>query len=193
MMMNLVLKNWLENISRRSFMGYKYGDIDVINKWRKILAKPSKDIRELVLHHYQRNCNVIGATCSSIGVERADRIGNTSFYRNYQRIFPHQNDPDQPVSFTTVIQDESSKATPAELIQPFIYGKRAIVIGDHRQLPPMLDQEEIENVEEYVKTLKSFFFLFPFSFFSFILSSNCYTLKQSGLFRLLHALVASRF
>lgn len=143
---NLVLKNWLDNISRRSFMGYQDGDIDVINRWRKILAEPSREIRELVLHHYQRNCNVIGATCSSIGVERADRIGNTSFYRNYQRIFPHQNDPDQPVSFTTVIQDESSKATPAELIQPFIYGKRAIVIGDHRQLPPMLDQEEIENV-----------------------------------------------
>ena len=53
------------------------------------------------------------------------------------------------IEFTTVIQDESSKATPAELVLPFVYGERAIVIGDHRQLPPMLDKEEFEETLEY--------------------------------------------
>jgi superfamily I DNA and/or RNA helicase len=52
-----------------------------------------------------------------------------------------------------VIQDESSKATPAELVLPFVYGKRAIVIGDHRQLPPMLDQEEFEDTLEFADAM----------------------------------------
>ena len=32
---------------------------------------------------------------------------------------------------------------------PFVYGHRAIVIGDHRQLPPMLDKEEFEETLDY--------------------------------------------
>lgn len=54
----------------------------------------------------------------------------------------------QILSFTTVIQDESS-TTPAELVLPFAYGNKAIVIGDHRQLPPMLDKEEFEDTLEF--------------------------------------------
>lgn len=45
--------------------------------------------------------------------------------------------------FNTVIQDEASKATPAELSLPLVYGEKAVVIGDHRQLPPNLDREDI--------------------------------------------------
>ena len=32
---------------------------------------------------------------------------------------------------------------------PFVYGHKAVVIGDHRQLPPMLDKEEFEDTLEY--------------------------------------------
>lgn len=42
-----------------------------------------------------------------------------------------------------VVQDEASKATPAELSLPLSYGKKSVVIGDHRQLPPNLDKEDI--------------------------------------------------
>ena len=45
--------------------------------------------------------------------------------------------------FNTVIQDEASKATPAELSLPLVYGEKAVIIGDHRQLPPNLDREDI--------------------------------------------------
>lgn len=54
------------------------------------------------------------------------------------------------ISFTTVIQDESSKATPAELALPLVYGKKNIVIGDHRQLPPMLDKDEFKNTLDFL-------------------------------------------
>ena len=35
------------------------------------------------------------------------------------------------------------------MVLPFVYGHRAIVIGDHRQLPPMLDKEEFEETLDY--------------------------------------------
>lgn len=35
------------------------------------------------------------------------------------------------------------KATPSELSMPLVYGTKSIIIGDHRQLPPNLDREDI--------------------------------------------------
>jgi AAA domain len=49
------------------------------------------------------------------------------------------------LQFDTVIMDEASKATPPELILPLSFGKRSIVIGDHRQLPPMLHDKDFKE------------------------------------------------
>jgi hypothetical protein len=49
------------------------------------------------------------------------------------------------VHFDTVIMDEASKATPPELLLPLCFGKRSIVIGDHRQLPPMLNEKDFKE------------------------------------------------
>ena len=148
---NLILKNWLDNISNRSFYKTENGENEIITKWRNYLENPSKTLREIVYNRYIENANVIGATCSSIGDKRAgnaDFNGFTSFFHNYCEVFK-QKKKDAKIEFTTVIQDESSKATPAELVLPFVYGHRAIVIGDHRQLPPMLDKEEFEDTLNY--------------------------------------------
>lgn len=123
-------------------------DNDVMTRWKKVLSDPTKEIRELVYKNYVDNCNVIGATCSSIGDKKADGKGSTQFFRNFKEVF-NPNGRNVKIEFTTVIQDESSKATPAELALPFVYGNRAIVIGDHRQLPPMLDREEMESSLDY--------------------------------------------
>lgn len=148
---NLILKNWLSNISHRSFYRLDDDTNDVIVKWRNYLDNPSKVLREIVYNRYVENANVIGATCSSIGDKRAgeaDFNGFTPFFHNYCEVFKQKKGKSR-IEFTTVIQDESSKATPAELVLPFVYGNRAIVIGDHRQLPPMLDKEEFEETLEY--------------------------------------------
>lgn len=50
------------------------------------------------------------------------------------------------ISFDTIIMDEASKATPPELALPVLYGKKSIIVGDHRQLPPMIDGEEIKDI-----------------------------------------------
>lgn len=49
------------------------------------------------------------------------------------------------VQFDTVIMDEASKATPPELVLPLCFAKRSIVIGDHRQLPPMLNEKDFRE------------------------------------------------
>lgn len=49
------------------------------------------------------------------------------------------------VKFDTVIMDEASKATPPELLLPLCFGKKSIVIGDHRQLPPMLNEKSFRE------------------------------------------------
>lgn len=50
------------------------------------------------------------------------------------------------IDFDTVIMDEASKATPPELALPVLFGKKSIIVGDHRQLPPMIDGEEIKDL-----------------------------------------------
>lgn len=148
---NLILKNWMDNISNRSFNGSSSDDNEVIKRWHNYLLKPNRGLRELIYKRYIENVNVIGATCSSIGDKKAgngDFNGFTPFYHNYCDVFKQKKGRAR-IEFTTVIQDESSKATPAELVLPFVYGNRAIVIGDHRQLPPMLDKEEFEESLEY--------------------------------------------
>jgi len=149
----LTLLNWIDNIYNRAKISSEM-DNNILNLWLDILTKPTKEIRQIFYDSYVNNCNVIGATCSSIG-ERNTRNNPTSFFKSYCEIFGKINnltnkngaqytDYRGKLEFTTVIQDESSKATPAELSLPLIYGKKNIVIGDHRQLPPMLDKEEFK-------------------------------------------------
>ncbi|HPT01402.1 MAG TPA: AAA domain-containing protein [Bacteroidales bacterium] len=168
----LILQNWIDNI--RSRISQSELDKGIFELWLRLLTHPSKELRKIFYSNYLKYCNVVGATCSSIG-EKNTRGKPTSFYKNYCEIFgpnhfstnEHRfptNSSRNKIYFTTVIQDESSKATPAELSLPLIYGKKNIVIGDHRQLPPLLDKEEfilsfdylldrIDNVEERKKLL----------------------------------------
>ena len=148
---DLILKNWLGNISSRSFYRKESDGNEVIDRWRNCLTHPNKSLRDIVYNRYIEHANVIGATCSSIGDKKAENggfRGFTPFYHNYTNVFKQKKGAAK-IEFTTVIQDESSKATPAELVLPFVYGHRAIVIGDHRQLPPMLDREDFEETLDY--------------------------------------------
>lgn len=50
--------------------------------------------------------------------------------------------------FDWVIVDESGRATSPELLVPLLRGKRAVLVGDHHQLPPVLDHELSDTVLE---------------------------------------------
>ena len=161
----LILQNWIDNIIRRT--GNKDLGENICRLWNELLSNPKREIRQIFYDNYVKNCNVIGATCSSIGKYNQNlsdlfstdrKIVNipTRFYKQYCEIFGEkisytikdgtkkEKHSDVELKFSTIIQDESSKATPAELSLPLIYGKKNIIVGDHRQLPPMLDKEEFQ-------------------------------------------------
>lgn len=145
---NLVLNRWMMNIFSRS--KERLCDDKILKQWFDILYDLPSDIKVKVFEEYRTHCNVIGATCSAItdknysATQKFGKYIPSRFIKKYWSIYKtHANAPKTKLTFDVVIQDEASKATPAELSLPLSYGKKAIVIGDHRQLPPNLDKEDI--------------------------------------------------
>ena len=52
------------------------------------------------------------------------------------------------VTFDWVIVDEAAKATPAEVLVSLVAGHRFVLVGDHHQLPPYLDNETERDLRE---------------------------------------------
>jgi hypothetical protein len=77
------------------------------------------DLSEPSVRHYKLHANVVGATCSETG--KVDFYAGNGFNGK----------------FDLSIVDEVSKATPPELLLPALLGKRTLLVGDHRQLPPV--------------------------------------------------------
>ena len=100
------------------------------NDWEKTIKGfkerlDNEDAFKYDQEHYQQTyvnaCNVVGISCT-------DNMRNLSD-NGY-------ND------FDVVIIDEVSKATPPELLIPLMKARKAILVGDHRQLPPMFKEHE---------------------------------------------------
>jgi superfamily I DNA and/or RNA helicase len=69
--------------------------------------------------------DVVGATCNCINTNSAFR----------------------DVPFNTVIVDESGQIQLHNLIVPLSRGERAILVGDHKQLPPVVQQEITDELD----------------------------------------------
>ena len=153
-MQDNVVVHWLGNIASRVQRSDDVGLERVLENWRKRLKSPSLEDRKLFSETYIRSANLIGATGSSIG--KLNSEGKfTSFFRTYlnvyerDKVFPKINMKHCSgieISFDVVIMDEASKATPPELVLPILHSKKAVIVGDHRQLPPMVDGDEIKDV-----------------------------------------------
>lgn len=145
----IVLNRWLRNIYSRSHDRIENPELRKL--WYDILTDLPLSWKKRVYEEYISHCNVIGATCSAISdtnysaTEEKGRHRASRFIKKFRSIFG-ETDKEGCVTklcFKTVIQDEASKATPAELSLPLAYGEKAVIIGDHRQLPPNLDKEDI--------------------------------------------------
>ena len=77
-----------------------------------------------------RSKDVVMGTCIGIGMNKVLKQGG--------------------VRFDTVIIDEAGKANLAETIVPMQLGKRFVLVGDHKQLPPFIDRQEIAEYVDYV-------------------------------------------
>ena len=52
------------------------------------------------------------------------------------------------LDFDWVIVDEAGKATPPEILVPIALGKKIVLVGDHKQLPPIVDESLIKESKE---------------------------------------------
>lgn len=94
----------------------------LLEEWVKDLTNPKTNANDqhYFLPTYIAACNVVGTTCTE-NRRTLEDAGHTRF--------------------DVVIVDEVSKATPPELIMPLMLGQTAILVGDHRQLPPLFKEQ----------------------------------------------------
>ncbi len=113
------------------------------SRWKELKGEWSNHLRTVNTkglsnsfeQQYLKLANVIGATCLETGKPE---------FRSRIRFDPR---------FDLTIVDEVSKATPPEVLLPALMGRRTLLVGDHRQLPPVFkDSTFPEAVENKVLT-----------------------------------------
>lgn len=94
-------------------------ELELVQKWLEFVRpqgqnKMQPNIGELLI----RDRPVVGATCVGLAKKR---IGL------------------ERIKFDLVIVDEAGKALPGEILIPILRAKKLVLIGDHKQLPPVID------------------------------------------------------
>ena len=118
---------WQQQLQKEDNYLKKYQNF--IQDWIGKLRNPTEGDRTDLRRIYLDNANVVGITC----VQAANY--------NFSQEFKY---------FDVVIIDEVSKCTPPELLIPALKGKKLVMVGDHRQLPPMLDTKTLEEVSQEI-------------------------------------------
>ena len=122
--------------------------IPMYRKIRDYLVR--KDILDEDRQEYTRalydKANVFGITCTS-----RDKFTKTQLEELGRYGIEDVNIRTQGID--VVIIDEVSKSSFLDLLIPILYGKTVILVGDHRQLPPMYDlrhmrEEDFEGLNE---------------------------------------------
>jgi superfamily I DNA and/or RNA helicase len=101
-----------------------------IENWIQRLRHPSEEDLASFKKSYLDNVNIVGITCV--------KAGSKDFSEEFS-------------SFDVVIIDEVSKCTPPDLLIPAIKGKKMVMIGDYRQLPPLLNEESLDELAEEIE------------------------------------------
>lgn len=124
---NIKFEFWQQQLQKEENYLNKYQNF--VQDWIGKLRQPTEGDRDDLRRIYLENANVVGITC----VQAANRGFSEEFK-----------------SFDVVIIDEVSKCTPPELLIPALKGKKLVMVGDHRQLPPMLDTSTLEEVAQTI-------------------------------------------
>lgn len=135
---------WIENVKDKCSKEEKYAK--AVSKWKKGLDEKDVLIKSTFSNAYYEYVNVFAATCSE--------CGSRNFSDTYQMTFNQNSERKSEPEFDLVIMDEASKATPPELVLPLTLGKKVVIIGDHKQLPPMIDEKEFGEALEAVGAKK---------------------------------------
>lgn len=113
-----------------------------IDQLIELIEKPTHTFsQDVFITELQEILNLINKGKSN---RHFEKLLNRHYFNNAQDAQSFLNKKFD-VNFDTVIMDEASKATPPELVLPLCFAKRSIVIGDHRQLPPMLNEKDFRE------------------------------------------------
>ena len=96
-----------------------------MDEWRRDLAEDDS-----LGEYYIKNADIVAGTCSG-------------FISNYFV---------RDMVFDCVIVDEAAKATLPELMVPMVRAKKVILVGDHKQLPPVLDEAAMRRTRLSIGT-----------------------------------------
>lgn len=127
------VNNWVNGISTKVSNDLRYASI--VSDWRNELQNKDKKTKSDFVNLYKKHINIVAATCSI--------CGSGKFAEAYNEVFSLDNTQD--MYFDVVIMDEASKATPLEMAVPLVLGRKVIVIGDHKQLPPQMEENTIDT------------------------------------------------
>lgn len=123
-----------------------------IRSSRRGVAAVLADFRDALVHEPDkvRNaareyCSIIGATCQQSASDKMASLKQLS-----------KADGANSVEFDTVIIDEAARANPLDLFIPMAMArKRIILVGDHLQLPHLLDPEIESELGERLNLQKA--------------------------------------
>lgn len=88
------------------------------------------------------------------------------------------NGPEQQIVYDFVIVDEAARVSPRDLMIPMAQGKHIILVGDHRQLPHIIDDEVARQMEEGETGQKESDWLKK-SMFQYLFSERLKTLEEN--------------
>ena len=119
----LETKKRIESLLKDSKKNYnKYTKVaSLCKEWQKRVAQGEGLLQESIA-----DATIVGATCLGIS-----SLGNHIDF-----------------NFDWVIIDEAGKATPAEIMVPLCMGKKVVLVGDHKQLPPVVDESLLKMQEK---------------------------------------------
>ncbi|NRT78229.1 serine/threonine-protein kinase [Clostridium beijerinckii] len=117
-----VLKDDVKNLLKENQIKYnQFYKIEALCKeWLKRVEHGDGLLQESLA-----DATIVGATC----------LGIASLGTNVE------------LKFDWVIVDEAGKATPPEILVPMNLGKKIVLVGDHKQLPPVADENLIKDQE----------------------------------------------
>jgi superfamily I DNA and/or RNA helicase len=127
---NIKSKKEIDNVFNKE-LGNKYQKLISLQKeWFAFINNSETEGKSLINNGsseidlssaYAMSMNVFGATCIHIASAKYSKFD---------------------LKFDYVIMDEASKASPAETLVPINMARNIILIGDHKQLPPVITRED---------------------------------------------------
>lgn len=121
-LLNLIRDDWLSSVGGETKAKMLKIEIQILQDWLNTINTDKTEVSNELYSLFFKYSNVIGATCIHTGNKR-------NFLNNFS-------------VFDVVIIDEVSKATPTELLVPCLLGKKIVLVGDHKQLPPIFGEED---------------------------------------------------